>query len=47
MIARWLAIWGEVLLIEKDADIGMGSTCANSAIVHAGYDPLPGRSKRR
>ena len=46
MIARWLSRYeGEVLLIEKDADIGMGSTCANSAIVHAGYDPLPGSLK--
>jgi len=46
MIARWLSRYeGRVLLIEKDADIGMGSTSANSAIVHAGYDPKPGSLK--
>ncbi len=46
MVARWLSRYeGKVLLIEKDADIGMGSTCANSAIVHAGYDPMSGSLK--
>jgi glycerol-3-phosphate dehydrogenase len=46
MIARSFSRYeGKVLLIEKDADIGMGSTCANSAIVHAGYDPTPGSLK--
>ena len=34
-----------VLLVEKEADIGNGASCANSAIVHAGYDPLPGTLK--
>lgn len=29
-------------LIEKENDVAMGATKANSAIIHAGYDPLPG-----
>jgi glycerol-3-phosphate dehydrogenase len=35
----------KVLLIEKNSDIGMGASSANSAIVHAGHDPLPGTLK--
>lgn len=31
-----------VVVIEKDNDVSMGSTKANSAIVHSGYDPEPG-----
>ena len=46
MIARWLSRYeGRVLLIEKEADLGMGCSSANTAIVHAGYDPLPGSLK--
>lgn len=46
MIARFLSRYqGSILLIEKEADIGMGATSANSAIVHPGYDPLPGSLK--
>ena len=46
MIARTLSRYQlNILLIEKDADIGMGASSANSAIVHAGYDPLPGTLK--
>lgn len=46
MIARWLSRYkGKVLIIEKEADIGMGCSSANTAIVHAGYDPLPGSLK--
>ncbi|GAB7140749.1 NAD(P)/FAD-dependent oxidoreductase [Deferribacterales bacterium RsTz2092] len=29
------------LLVERENDVGAGTTKANSAIVHAGYDPLP------
>ena len=48
MIARWLSRYkASVLLIEKEADICMGATSANTAIVHAGYDPLPGSLKAR
>ncbi len=32
----------QVLVLEKENDIAMGTTKANSAIVHAGYDPEPG-----
>ena len=31
-----------VALLEKDNDVGVGTTKANSAIAHAGYDPEPG-----
>lgn len=31
-----------VILLEKENDICMGATRANSAIMHAGYDPHPG-----
>ncbi|MCR5485327.1 MAG: NAD(P)/FAD-dependent oxidoreductase [Clostridiales bacterium] len=30
------------VIIEKENDVAMGATRANSAIIHAGYDPLPG-----
>ncbi|HSN93605.1 MAG TPA: NAD(P)/FAD-dependent oxidoreductase [Anaerolineaceae bacterium] len=47
-IARELSRYSDkVLLIEKEADIGMGATSANSAIVHPGYDPVPGSLKAR
>ena len=29
-------------LLEKENDVAMGATKANSAIIHAGYDPIPG-----
>jgi glycerol-3-phosphate dehydrogenase len=46
MVARWLARYQiNILVIEKEADIGMGASSANSAIVHAGYDPVPGTLK--
>lgn len=32
----------KVLLAEKENDISLGTTKANSGIIHAGYDPLPG-----
>lgn len=42
-IARELSKYQlEVALIEKEADVGWGTTKANSAIVHTGYDPKPG-----
>ncbi len=31
-----------VLLLDKNNDVAMGATRANSAIIHAGYDPRPG-----
>jgi glycerol-3-phosphate dehydrogenase len=46
MLARFLSRYQlNILLIEKQADIGMGASSANSAIVHAGYDPMPGTLK--
>ena len=48
MVARWLSRYeGRVLVIEKEADLGMGTTAANTSIVHAGYDPVPGSLKAR
>lgn len=35
----------KVLLLDKDIDVANGTTKANSAIVHAGYDALPGTLK--
>ena len=32
----------KVLVLEKENDIALGATRANSAIIHAGYDPEPG-----
>ncbi len=46
MIARFLSRYKlDILLIEKEADVCMGTTAANTAIIHAGYDPLPGTLK--
>lgn len=36
-----------VCLLEKDEDVCMGTSKANSAIVHAGYDPEPGTLKAK
>jgi len=36
-----------VLLIEKENDLACGSSKANSAIVHSGYDPEPGLKMAR
>lgn len=48
MLARFLSRYqGSILLIEKESDIGMGASSANSAIVHAGYDPVPGTLKAK
>lgn len=35
------------LVIEKQNDVGDVTSMANSAIVHSGYDPLPGTKKAR
>lgn len=32
----------KAVLIEKENDVSVGTTKANSAIIHGGYDPLPG-----
>ena len=46
MTARALSRFNlKVLLIERESDIGTGASSANSAIVHAGHDPVPGTLK--
>jgi glycerol-3-phosphate dehydrogenase len=46
MVARFLSKYQlKILLIEKEVDVGMGASSANSAILHAGYDALPGSNK--
>src|SRR5690554_1511419 len=41
-IARYLSQYSlNVLVIEKNSDVGDETSCANSAIIHSGYDPLP------
>ncbi len=46
MTARALSRYDQkILLIERESDIGMGSSSANSAIIHAGHDPMPGTLK--
>ena len=46
MTARNLRRWNiSVLLLEKEEDVCMGITRANSAIVYAGYDNKPGSLK--
>jgi glycerol-3-phosphate dehydrogenase len=48
MTARFLSHYQlDILLIEKTSDVGTGASSANSAIVHAGYDPLPGSLKAK
>jgi len=46
MVARFLSRYKlDILLIEKEADVCMGTTASNTAIIHAGYDPVPGSLK--
>ena len=45
-VARELAAYdASVLVLEKENDVAEGATKANSGIVHAGYDALPGSLK--
>jgi glycerol-3-phosphate dehydrogenase len=47
-IARELSRYDlNLVIIEKDSDVANGATKANSAIVHAGFDPEPGTLKAR
>ncbi|MEW9122000.1 MAG: NAD(P)/FAD-dependent oxidoreductase [Thermotaleaceae bacterium] len=47
-IARELSKFNvKAVLIEKDTDVANGTTKANSAIVHAGYDAKPGTLKAK
>ncbi len=46
MIARKLASYKlKICILEKESDVGMGATRANSAIVHAGFDAKEGTLK--
>jgi glycerol-3-phosphate dehydrogenase len=46
LIARSLSQYEvSVLVLEKENDVGDVTSMANSAIVHSGYDPLPGTKK--
>lgn len=47
-IARELARYDtNVIVLESSSDIANGATRANSGIVHAGFDPIPGTLKAR
>ncbi len=46
LIARELSKYRlKICILEKEGDVAMGASKANSALVHAGYDPKPGTLK--
>lgn len=46
LTARRLARYDlNILVLEARSDVGSGTSAANSALVHAGYDPIPGTLK--
>jgi glycerol-3-phosphate dehydrogenase len=48
LTARYLSRYElSVLVIEKEIDVGMSPSSANSALIHAGYDPKPGTLKAK
>lgn len=48
LTARELSKWNiRTALLEKENDVAMGASKANSALVHAGYDALPGTLKAK
>ena len=48
MAARELAKYRlSVCLLEKENDVAMGASRANSGIIHGGYDPVPGTLKAK
>ena len=48
MIARNLAKYDvKVALLDKENDVGNLTSNANSAIIHSGYDPVPGTNKAK
>lgn len=47
-IARELSKYNlKTCVLERSSDVAMGTTKANSAIIHAGYDPVPGTLKAK
>lgn len=47
-IARELSRYDwQTVVLEKNQEVGEGATKANSAIVHGGYDPIPGTLKAK
>ena len=47
-IARELSRYqAEICLVEKEEDVCSGTSKANSAIIHAGYDAVPGTLKAK
>ncbi|MDD8054050.1 MAG: FAD-dependent oxidoreductase, partial [Thermotogota bacterium] len=48
LIARQLTRYRcEIHVFEKEEDVGWGVTKANSAVIHGGYDDLPGTVRAR
>ena len=48
LIARKLSAYQLLIaVLEKESDVGNVTTMANSAIVHSGYDPVPGTLKAK
>ena len=48
MLARELSKYKlSVTLLEKENDVAMEASHANSGIVHGGYDPVPGTLKAK
>ena len=48
MAARELSRYDlKVCLLEKENDVAMGASRANSGIIHGGYDPVPGTMKAK
>lgn len=48
MAARRLSSYDmDLVILEKEEDVAMGQSKANSGIVHAGFDPLPGSLKAK
>ena len=48
MVARELSRYKlSVCLLEKENDVAMGASRANSGIIHGGYDPVPGTLKAK
>ena len=46
LTARELAKYDlDILVIERESDVGAATSAANSALIHAGYDPVPGTLK--